>query len=559
MCLFSSNVRSTSEPKERFARGTQTATTETRQNDEHPQGKTAQISGHVYKANSAEPIARAIVSLKTENQARYLTKTDDTGAYHFSDLPPGDYDLQVERHGFITASYDDPGQDGEANSLTVKAGQELSSIDVSLELAGVISGTVLDEDGEPVRGVPVSALHPFFRPGGQETLEATETELTDDLGNFRLSALESGSYYVHAGGDRQVGGRYRPEGVTYSDVYSGGASLDEAQLIQVTAGSEAHVQLALKARLQTYTVSGMVISDSATNNMDIGLRRSSSRIISPIGSVGQPLLFPGGRYMISGVPPGEYILSGTTFLNGAKGSMEFKPAGAGFASVQVTDADVKVDLVIESPGEVRGRVMMNATANSPDSRVQVVLLPLGRRDMFPTEAPTGGVSQNGDFDIKNVPVGPYITELGGQNSASEVIGNFTCAGVDYTYAPITVSAKSAFSDCLIILAKPSSLHGQVLENDKPVKGLVVVAIPERHELRHLMRYTREASARTDAQGGFNFPGILSGDYLLFAVTPDPQQTYFSLDFANQNENSAQHVTIKPGDSATITLKPTRIP
>jgi hypothetical protein len=536
-----------------------TATVKTPQDDKLAQQKPDQISGHIYKAHSAEPIARAIVSLKAENQARYLTKTDDTGAYHFSDLPPGDYDLQAERHGFITASYDDPGQDGEANSLTVKAGQQLSSVDLSLELEGVISGTVLDEDGEPVRGVPVSALHPFFQPGGQEILDQAQTELTDDLGNFRLSALESGSYYVHAGGDRQVGGRYRPEGVTYGDVYSGGPSLDEAQLIQVTPGSEAHVQLSLKAQLQTYTVSGVMVSDIAIEDMNIELLRTSGRSTSLIDkrSVGQPVLFPGGRYVISAVPPGEYILSGWTFVRGVQSG--YRPYGAGSVSVSVTASDVKVNLVIESPGEVRGKVVTDAAGDQPERSTQVALLPVGRQDSGPTQMPIGAINQNGEFDLKNVPVGSYILEPAGAYSASQAVGTFSCTGVNYTYTPITVSAKSTFADCTVIFTKASSLRGHVLNGDRPVKGLAVVAIPERAELRTLMPYTLEASARTDARGEFAFRGILPGDYLLFAVSPDPQQTYFSLDFANQNCDYAQHVTIKPGDSATITLKPTRIP
>ena len=143
-------------------------------------------------------------------------RTGPDGTFVFPDLPAGTYGVTVWRNGFSEFS---PQRDRDSHGryITLKAGQKLENLDLRLNPTGVIAGQVSDEDQEPVQGLEVFALRINFQPGGRKQVSASSRTVTDDLGNFRLSNLAPGSYYVSAGGlihqpMREVGLKQGPAG-----------------------------------------------------------------------------------------------------------------------------------------------------------------------------------------------------------------------------------------------------------------------------------------------------------------------------------------------------------
>ena len=61
----------------------------------------------------------------------------------------------------------------------------------------VITGKVLDEDGEGMANEPVRALRYVYR-GGKRQWTQVATAQTSDIGEFRLPNLEPGQYLVSA-------------------------------------------------------------------------------------------------------------------------------------------------------------------------------------------------------------------------------------------------------------------------------------------------------------------------------------------------------------------------
>ncbi len=137
--------------------------------------RSGQISGHVYSAETGAPLAKAVVSLSSQedgnSQETASVQTGPDGSFSFSALVAGKYDVSVERCGFVTQSYEaastSSGDSDDAISLA--AGQRLEGIDFQLQRGGVISGTVTDQDGEPVPGLLVQAMAFPFQPGGAQT------------------------------------------------------------------------------------------------------------------------------------------------------------------------------------------------------------------------------------------------------------------------------------------------------------------------------------------------------------------------------------------------------
>jgi protocatechuate 3,4-dioxygenase beta subunit len=59
-------------------------------------------------------------------------RTDASGAYRFTDLPPGNYVLETDRNGFVTKRYGQQGQNNSSRPLTLNPSQNLERIDLAL-------------------------------------------------------------------------------------------------------------------------------------------------------------------------------------------------------------------------------------------------------------------------------------------------------------------------------------------------------------------------------------------------------------------------------------------
>src|SRR6185369_11799765 len=112
--------------------------------------------------------------------------TGDDGTYVFNNVNPGQYQVVVERDGFISQEY---GQrswaSGTGATLTVATGQKLVSINIGMTQAGTIAGRIRDENGEALAGIQVLALSYQYQNGTKNLVTARQV-VTDDLGGYRL-------------------------------------------------------------------------------------------------------------------------------------------------------------------------------------------------------------------------------------------------------------------------------------------------------------------------------------------------------------------------------------
>src|SRR5882724_951499 len=98
------------------------------------------LRGHVTDAHNAN-VARASVALIERSGTRTLTVTDDSGAYAFSNIAPGDYVVEVRARGFVTFT---------SKSFHVAHGQT-QSVDVGLAVEGVSESVVVTATGTAQR------------------------------------------------------------------------------------------------------------------------------------------------------------------------------------------------------------------------------------------------------------------------------------------------------------------------------------------------------------------------------------------------------------------------
>ena len=524
-----------------------------------PAQEPAQIVGHIYRSDTKEPLGKAVVTLQPiDPQDRgyddsQSLRTDASGAYHFADLQPGEYTLEAEHNGFVTRRYGQVGQGTSARVFTLNPGQTMDKMDLSLDVAGVISGVVVDEDNEPIARIRVAAIRPRYFRGGREALQGRSSAMTDDQGAFRIAGLDSGFYYLEVngfGGMPVIGATH---GVTYRETfYPNALSPQGAQRLHVASGSEIRglrIQITAQA---AHTISGKIVNTldpSATPTLQLFISASGVPVVMMQGRG----VRPDGSFVVRGVPEGDYLLAARAMepsKDPADGVGAARDSGYGTAAVHVGDSDVKAEIEIGALAELRGTAVMEGTQPvSSLGSVRVALSPISNM--------AGGgdakLDENGTFDMKDVTPGSYTFFVRG--SQNVYVRQAQCGGRDYTSQPLVIMTNDSLDDCKLTLANDTgTLSGQVLDGDTPVPNLEVIAIPVARDLRKTGNYT--VVSKSTSTGSFQLIGIIPGDYYVFAVPQDGDQPYYALDFPERNQNTAERVTIKPRDGQTITLKPT---
>src|SRR5437773_8409084 len=156
------------------------------------------IAGRVLAADSGRPVKRArVFATAAELPGGRAMLTDENGAFDLTELPAGRYTLTVSKSGFISLSYGQRRPLQAGTPLQLGDGQQLKGVDFHLPRGGVISGRVVDEDGEPVPGATVRVLRYQYLQGDRRLTPAGSGQ-TDDRGQYRVWGLMPGDYYVNA-------------------------------------------------------------------------------------------------------------------------------------------------------------------------------------------------------------------------------------------------------------------------------------------------------------------------------------------------------------------------
>ena len=120
---------------------------------------TGRITGRVVATDTGRPVKRARVFVSAvELPGGRGMLTDDSGIFDLTELPAGRYTLSVSKSGFVSLSYGQRRPLQAGTPLQLNDGQQLKGVDFQLPRGGVISGRILDEEGEPVAGAMVAVM-----------------------------------------------------------------------------------------------------------------------------------------------------------------------------------------------------------------------------------------------------------------------------------------------------------------------------------------------------------------------------------------------------------------
>ena len=481
------------------------------------------IAGKIVDATSNTSITGAELSF-SEAAAEMKVTSDEQGRFLFAPLDPGKYTLQASARGYVTQDYNQ--HHGYSTAIAVGPGLDSEHVLFHLHRQAVITGTISDERGEPVRSARV-LLFGKHRGPGKHTVLLTTMAQSNDLGVYRFSRLPAGKYFVAVSARpwyAQFGFSGRAEfqegeGALGRSFFTSFASLPSAK-------SDPKLDVVYPVTFfpgvtDEHAATELVLNPGDTQQADVRLQAIASVHIRLTGlSPNQPSA-PGqgviaklkffdsfessipvasrqlspGTFELSGLPPGEITL----VLNSSRdGENESRIIHANLG-----DGDT-VDAGISAAATVSGKVIPAGSAAAVSGMVSLA----AQDGRFLAK----NVGKDSTFLFPRVEPGTYDLEAN-LGDANDYVQELTATGAKVVDHGVMIEGTEEVHLLVRMGHGLGEIQRLVRSGDKPEAGAMVLLIPASGE--NLERYSRVD--QSDSDGTFNLKTIVPGNYLLLAL------------------------------------------
>jgi hypothetical protein len=506
------------------------------------------IRGVVKYSDTGNPVRRALVSLQDNSTGDVLTEvtTDRQGRFSIAKVTAGSYLLGVNAVNLIAPHFTRRGELSFLNQLKLVEAERLVTAidvdgtrDVDVEIqavrAGAITGKVVDDENEPLRGARISLLQ---RVGGKlypvESTWGSHAERkveTDPDGIYRVPGLRAGDYVVRvtegdlkATSDQVAEGAYAKGSfmVTYSP---GATNTQDAAVVTVVEGKEtAGVDIRMPNRL-SHRISGTLtfgVDDRPAGWTEVKLYRVDESGFRDIMSESDRSIAD-GTWSIEGVPDGEYQIEISDAMPTRDGHgnsyIAAKPVPVKVAGADVVGLRIRMVAAASISGSILsdGKPLLEQDSIRPTVRA-----------IAQTSAKSDRIGQwdfgerRGKFLINGVPSGTYWLGVYDFDPELYYVKAVTHNGVDLMRSPLVVKDAASLQNVRIELtANVPSIEGEVsgpLNKQRVALNKVVVVFAPANEM--MSRFGDGMRIlKADAKGRFSFRGA-PGEYFVAAFTHD---------------------------------------
>ena len=509
------------------------------------QSDLASVQGKVIDSATGQGVRKATVTLRcnsSPNGGTYTAVTNPSGEFRFDSLQPASCNITSAAEGYNFV----PG--GSAGMISVAAGEQKSGIEFSLAPFGVITGKVVDENGEPAVQVSVMATT-FVYNNLQRTLQQIGSAATDDRGVYRIFDVPAGRYYlsieprlltpqqISQQSSAHMHSSFPEEG--YARVfYPGVADVTQASPHNLKPG-EQWTGADFKLRKQpTYHIRGRV--DAGAQVMRGGGPMVEYAQCNPdpmLGGHSQNRMgAPDGSFDISGLVPGNYCL------------MLRDPLGGGIASrqlVTVKDADIEgIKLSPSAPFSIKGSITFDGAP--PDDRNFHLSVLLNSSEGYQFQAE---VAPDLSFQLDKIFPGKYILML---PQWLLFYAKSILYGAQDVSNGVIPDAEPGASLTIILGSDPGEIDGTVQSGSPgPPEPVTIALMPDDAHIERTDLYRVMGSTT----GGFSIRGLAPRDYRLFVLHGHLNNDAHNPDLLKLLENRATLVTVHSNGHEQVSLTP----
>jgi hypothetical protein len=470
------------------------------------------VAGTVVSATTGAPLNKVAVRLLRLAEGSdsavagvYGATTDASGRFQ-TRAEKGRYAMLVTRNGYAKQTVGIAGDSKPVSTVTLACGAEVTELRFLMAPQGLITGTVVDEDNEPVANAMVEAFG--YRAVSQAgRARAAGSARTDDRGKYRIFGVSPGRYYLSARiqdnpGIGSVATEERQQ-ATYVPIYYPGTNhASAATPIQVVSGQESQADFTM-AKVSTVYAAGKLFTDLHARNAVIFAFPADQPSWAPRERRSGEADDKTGKWMIQGLQPGPYTLVCDRMDAGIR-------MGARLAvNLGTKDVD-NIELTLSRYPDLAGKVTVEggghvapATKISLEPRQALASMGYGSTQpnsegAFALQATSPDLS---DITVSNLPPG-YIVK------------SILLAGHEVSETGIELGLGGNHNVTIVISSAAAALDGSVLDaQDKPVGGAAVVLVPD---MGHRQLKSRYYTATSDPNGRFTITGIRAGEYTAVA-------------------------------------------
>jgi hypothetical protein len=465
---------------------------------------TYRIAGVIVDATTEAPLAE--VQLKAEgHEGQFTAVSDAEGRFVFAGLESGKYRVSATAPGYLDEAYNQ--HHGYSTAMATGDGLDSEHMHFRLHRQAVITGTVIDERGEVVRGAQVM-LFEQIHGGHNRRPDMVGSKTTDDLGAYRFAHLSAGKYLLAVSARpwyaQSSSGAYtqwnKSNGADATDpaldvvypttFYPDGTDERSAAELTAVAGEAQQADVRLRAIPSIHIrVSNLPLDENGQARIGIvPIQRVFGVYPSAVHS--NAVQVSPGVYEVTGLVPGEVMLSISEQHDGKWSQRSIRTTTNGGESVDAGTNNAEI------------HVSGTAVGASPGASIWL-------RDESGAN-PWTEVQKDGSFSFSNVSPGVYHV---GINSRDRYVLDVSATGARASGDAVTLETGQDAQLLVHVGSGYGHVKGVVNAEGKPEAGVMVLIVPAAVE------DTRWDSRmdQSDSDGTFELRNIIPGKYILLAI------------------------------------------
>lgn len=512
-----------------------------------PKPERCSVEGQLVNAVTGEPVRKAeitLVGIGTSRDQSYVTTTTAAGRFTVPDVEPGKYQMRARKRGYSDERYGarQPGQSGV--TLSLDPGQHLSELVWRLPPQAVITGRVLDVDGEPLPNVGVSLLQYSFMRGKRQFMFSGQA-MTNDLGEYRLFGLSPGKYYLSASAREMMGGGEYDSRQGYAPTYYPGTNDPAgAKLIELQAGALVRGADIALTKVHTARIRGRVVDPDSKQRVvrvfvSLQWRGDEAQFVFR-GNYGSGV-DEQGNFEIGGVVPGAYYVE--AIKQGDGKTLRAQQA------IDVRESDVENVVLYLQPGtDLTGQLRVEGRTAGNLTDVGISLQP---EDSSRRGGANATVKADGSFTLANIQPAHYTVNVYAGDTGCYV-KSARLGDQDVLDSGLDLTRGVSGTMDVVLSSNGGQIEGVVLNaSEQPEAGAAVVLVPDEPR-RSLIRLYRKTT--TDQYGRFTLSIIAPGGYKLFAWEEVEDDAYENPDYLKPIEALGEARTIRERSHESVQLK-----
>lgn len=478
-----------------------------------PKGE-GSIEGTVVDRLTGAPVRKAIVNLSGGMGVHKQSATDASGRFVFEQLPEGIFNLTAMRSLMTFPS-------GAEEPVELGKGARKTGVTVKLTPPAVVTGRVVDEDGEPMMAVQVMLLRADVSRGKQQWMPMNGGS-TDDRGEYRIHSIPPGRYRIAAtanlrpgmimaarresGGGAVVDMAMETYAVTY---YPNTRDLGMATTMRVAPGSETRADFRMQ-KAPMNSIRGRVVG-APNGPAGVNLQALARDLAGPMGmSPTHTNWNEDGTFTLTGFAPGRYWVVAHNMTRPGETAL------SAMTAVDTRNGPVEgIQVVLTSGIEIAGRLKIEGDVAPPmqgqaPQPYRVFLMP-GMMGRGGAHVPPAEVDGQGRFRLVGVPQGVWDLRVEPMPRGG-YLKSMKLGDQDVLRTEMEIGT-SVSGDLEIVLSTKSGLIEGTIARAKEGLPIQVMALPEGDE-RLMPGF--QLFGRVTREGRYQIEGVRPGKYRVFA-------------------------------------------